>query len=364
MAHNVDDKTDKSAALATDPGGFLVSNAKLRILCPNLCGLRGILHSIKVALGLEYPLRSHIEQQLKLGDARAAVVLTRSPLQVAAYSDEFDGVVMLKFPDSVAEQYLLPEGSRLLTVNFYRSTGSLDQDLICGPEASRNWTNFTPMIAEFLTDETERIEAHKRRIDEREWQRALALGQAYLNQFPGVARDGRPGFSSIPAGRSGATGQAKPHIAAMLTCLLFCLACIAVEFYTVGLFRKSLQIESWPTTVGIVRRSEVKPRELGQIWHTATIEYDYSINEKPYRSSNIRPRGTSSKDVTGAVTVVNRFPVNANVDVFYNVNNPAESFLIPGVDQVDYLIIVLPLLLGLLFGWGFIDHLLKRLTHK
>ena len=51
---------------------------------------------------------------LAQGDSRAAVVLQTEPdLIVAAYTDEMDAVLLLRFPTALIEQYELVKGQRL-----------------------------------------------------------------------------------------------------------------------------------------------------------------------------------------------------------------------------------------------------------
>ncbi|MEQ9672505.1 hypothetical protein [Coleofasciculus sp. G2-EDA-02] len=87
----------------------------------------------------------------------------------------------------------------MLTVNCYRKSQDYDQDLIPGPKLIQRWTGFHPIIADFLTDDYDRLEARKNEITEDEWQRAETMGTEYIQLRPGVARNGRPVYSSIPA---------------------------------------------------------------------------------------------------------------------------------------------------------------------
>src|SRR5262245_16499020 len=180
---------------ASDPGRVRVSPAKLRLLRPDLYGVRGFLRRFQSG----FPERTYIEEQLEHGDSRAAVVVCTSPLLVAAYTDELDCIAMLRFPDTFREKYDLSVGSRLLTVNTYGRGQVYDEDLILGPNQSERWTGFHPIIADFISDDNERIDARKAAISEAEWNRTRDLGSSYLASRPGIARDGRPVHASIPA---------------------------------------------------------------------------------------------------------------------------------------------------------------------
>jgi hypothetical protein len=191
-------RTLDDSTVATDPGRITLSHKKLRELRPDLYGLRGFWYSLQVLLRLDYPQRTYIEEQLQCGDSRAAVVMFTRPLLIAAFTGDLDCVALLRFPSEFAHRYRLSEGSRLLTVNCYGDSPDYDADLIPGPNAKSRWTGFHPVIAEFVTEDDRRVKARKQGISEEEWQRAQALGKEYMRLRPGVARDGRPVFSSIP----------------------------------------------------------------------------------------------------------------------------------------------------------------------
>jgi hypothetical protein len=192
-------------AFATDPGGLAVSPDKLRVLRPELFGASGLIHGLKVRVGLEWDQLGYIDEHLGNGDSRAAVVMSTGPLLVAAYTDELDGVAVLRFPGEFVDEYQLRPGSRLLTVNTYTNLAEPDEDVVPGPKASGRWNGFNPIIADFVSDDLERIEELKHKIEPEEWQRAQKMGEAFLRRWPGVARDGRPVLSGIDAKVAGNT---------------------------------------------------------------------------------------------------------------------------------------------------------------
>jgi hypothetical protein len=187
------------ATFASHPGRLALSHDKLRRLRPDLYGVRGLFKSVVASLRGGRQLRQFVEEQLQLGDSRAAVVMSTAPLLIAAYTDEIDCVAMLRFPDELAGEYRLSPGGRLLTVNYYGDAPNYDGDLIPGRGAEHRWTGIHPLIADFLTDDHARLEACKQQLPAEEWQRAAALGAQYLTLRSGVARDGRPGYASFPA---------------------------------------------------------------------------------------------------------------------------------------------------------------------
>lgn len=174
-----------ASSRASDPGGVAPSIAKLRRLQPDAGD-----HA-----------HEWFAKHLQEGDSRAAVVLELSPLLVAAYSDDLDCAVVLRFPDELVQQHALERGSRLLTVNTYSAWGPRRPDLLLGPAAHRGWNNVTPLIAEFLSDDSERIELRKQAIAEDEWRRCEEAGRHLLSvRGAERARDGRPYHSGYVHG--------------------------------------------------------------------------------------------------------------------------------------------------------------------
>lgn len=193
------DRTNR-LSFASDPGYVELSERKLRRLCPGLYASRwNLLGKIDERMGWRAAERLSCADQLVHGDSRAAVVVSTSPLLVAAYTDELDCVALLRFPDGLATEMGLDVGSRLLTVNRYVPRGPFARDLENGPASHHRYKNFIPIIADFLSDDAERLTLRKSRIDEEEWERTWMLGQRSLKQHGAAARDGRPHRCIMPA---------------------------------------------------------------------------------------------------------------------------------------------------------------------
>jgi hypothetical protein len=200
---------------ATEPGRMTLSIARLRVVRPDLFGAGRLLQAAKVFMEIVPPggERKQLAEQLERADSRAAVVLETSPLTVAAYSADLDCVAILKVDDplgaTLVRDHQLSAGSKLITVNTYSDAlREIAPDLVRGPLAVGPWTNFNPVIGDFLTDDRDRLEQRKKAIKGSEWERVRLLGEAYRAARPGVARDGRPGRAGRPA--TVPPGAAKP----------------------------------------------------------------------------------------------------------------------------------------------------------
>ena len=178
-------------AFASDPGGVTIDPQRLRRLSPSLFGLGAVLPTRMI-------VRKILDAHLWNGDSRAAVVLNVSPLLVAAYSDDFDAVVVLRFERRAVDTYV-QVGTRLLTVNTYQKGSPVVRDIVQGPRSNHRWSNFHPVIADFVAADLDRVERRKAAISGPEWQRAWQLGQDHLVRQAGQVRDGSPHRSSRPA---------------------------------------------------------------------------------------------------------------------------------------------------------------------
>jgi hypothetical protein len=192
-------------SVASDALGLRMSEAKLKRLCPSLYFSSGVLATLRCLFWDGLGLRYYIRDMLVHGDSRAAVVLSASPLLVGCYSDDLDGVCVLRFPEDFAQEYALRPGGRLLTVLNARCQDAASRpkavarDIVQGDAANPRYVNLWPLVAEFLSDELAVIEARKRAIAEREYERCRRLGEEHLRRFGGVARDGRPDRSELSA---------------------------------------------------------------------------------------------------------------------------------------------------------------------
>jgi Protein of unknown function (DUF3592) len=137
---------------------------------------------------------------------------------------------------------------------------------------------------------------------------------------------------------------------AVLVAVVVLIAAISVEFFTVGMFLKAKHVEKWPTSKGVILHSELSSQFHGSTTYEARIDYEYSVGDKKYISSQVRTRGTSTKHRSDVAPLVDKFPVGREVLVYYNPADPTEAYLETGVDFVNYIIIVSPLLFA--FGAG------------
>ena len=134
--------------------------------------------------------RKNIQQRIYYGDTQPAVVVSLNPFIVAAYSDEMDAVVLLKFPVLLAQINNIKLYEKLISVNCYGKTEKIAKDIFVGKNYLGNWTDFRPLIGDLLSDDTERINLHKSNIPDFIWDYVRKLGNIYWREHKNLARQG------------------------------------------------------------------------------------------------------------------------------------------------------------------------------
>lgn len=91
--------------------------------------------------------------------------------------------------------------------------------------------------------------------------------------------------------------------------------------------RKMAAVSQWPSTMGAVMMSTIEQRHSSEGGYTdyPVVQYSYQIGGQAYQSMKLAP----GPDVggSGARKVVGRYPVGAQVMVFYNPQNPSDAVL-------------------------------------
>ncbi len=132
----------------------------------------------------------NVMRVLLYGDTQPALVMSTEPLLVAAYSDEMDAVVMLRFPSEFVGKYQLTAGSRLTTSNFYSGGDQIASDVFVGEKYLHRWTDFMPVVQLFLGKRDDKIRAKTALFGEDVWSRTRELAEQYLYEHPDLCRDG------------------------------------------------------------------------------------------------------------------------------------------------------------------------------
>lgn len=110
------------------------------------------------------------------------------------------------------------------------------------------------------------------------------------------------------------------------------LAGMGYFFYRSSQKRKLAMQEAqlWPHTSGMVLQSAVHSRRTGNSTSIyPVVVYRYEVNDRTYQSQTIKAgdQVMSVRIMGDAQKTVDRYPVGAQVTVYYNPRNPKESAL-------------------------------------
>ena len=111
--------------------------------------------------------------------------------------------------------------------------------------------------------------------------------------------------------------------------LVFVLLILNAIFLGVIFFmcRRMATVSKWPSTMGTVNASYLERRSSSEGGSTnyPVVQYSYQIGGQTYQGSKLAPGPEVGG--TGAGKVVDRYPVGAQVMVFYNPENPSDAVL-------------------------------------
>jgi hypothetical protein len=99
---------------------------------------------------------------------------------------------------------------------------------------------------------------------------------------------------------------------------------------TVNSIIKNNAVNTWASTEGTILRSEVIVdsgcMSVGELYWSFSILYSFKVNEKEYKSDRVAYfTGLSTRSFSE--TIVNNYPINSTVTVFYNLKNPEDCCL-------------------------------------
>lgn len=131
-----------------------------------------------------------VMRSLLYGDTQPALVVSVDPLLIAAYSDEMDAVVMLRFPKEFAEKYNLSIGSRLTTSNVYFTGDQFAKDIFIGENYCHRYIDFVPIVQLFIGKHDNKIMEKVNLFGDDMWKLVTEKANEYINDHPDLYRDG------------------------------------------------------------------------------------------------------------------------------------------------------------------------------
>ena len=129
---------------------------------------------------------------------------------------------------------------------------------------------------------------------------------------------------------------------------LFVIAGLLATLWGLAIIVKARKTRLWPAVEGEIEKSDVASDANDLLPH---ISFRYRVGEQSYqRAMEFPPDITPSQEF--AASYVQKYPVGANIQVYYNPQNPEQATLEPGVGKGDWLVFAIglgTLILGILF---------------
>ena len=119
---------------------------------------------------------------------------------------------------------------------------------------------------------------------------------------------------------------------AQLFCSLFIVVGMVIAGVGVWIFTKSLRVEHWPVTDGIVQSAEMKSHagNHGGTTYSAEVTYTYRVAGANFTGDKVAI-GQMSASTSYAQGILNRYPVGKKVSVHYAPGDPADAVLETGL---------------------------------
>ena len=172
---------------AEHPARILISAVKYNTL-------RRRIASTVLEKGRLDAYRFFMADQLMNGDLQPAEVVSVKPFVIAVYAKAFDGVLLLSFPDQLAEESALKPGQQLAATACYFAEPFSGQgvgvDIFPGPENRVNWKDLLPIIPLFLCSDEKLLDLKIYEIPKETWARASMRIREYVDRHDAVVRDG------------------------------------------------------------------------------------------------------------------------------------------------------------------------------
>jgi hypothetical protein len=96
---------------------------------------------------------------------------------------------------------------------------------------------------------------------------------------------------------------------------------------------------NWPTVTGIVEHSQVAESvDKGKKSYYADVVYRYEVQGTAHQAKQIAFGDYRSSDPAPYQEIISRYPVGANVKIYYQPDVPEVAVLEPGVSRQAYII--------------------------
>jgi hypothetical protein len=122
------------------------------------------------------------------------------------------------------------------------------------------------------------------------------------------------------------------------------------SIYLVSLILEGMETKEWPEITGVVISSKGQRIDHDKERYILEIEYEYTVDGKSYSSQRV---SSSNKMLTMSEKdeLLEKYKPQSEVNVYYDPDNPRDSYLINGLDKG--ILILFIVCIGLVLFSGF-----------
>ncbi|UMB59825.1 DUF3592 domain-containing protein [Lutibacter sp. A80] len=160
----------------------------------------------------------------------------------------------------------------------------------------------------------------------------------------------------------------KSQIKSPFTTFIMGIIFIGISWFVYNQFSAPMVEEAeasknWPTTLGVITFSDISQHTNndGNNMYASTINYNYTVANKSYVGDRISlsSSGASTSSIREVKETLKTYPVDTQVNVYYDPEFPNNAVLEPGADFLTYLVKYIPWLFGF-FGILMMWQLVKK----
>jgi len=104
--------------------------------------------------------------------------------------------------------------------------------------------------------------------------------------------------------------------------------------------KNAAETNRWPITNGTVTSSEVG----GTMKYYPSVSYAYIVDSAVYTSNTISNMNFNTKNRSVAEEVIKKYPLDAEIKVYYNSTDPSKALLEPGLKPGNILLLAFGLI--------------------
>jgi hypothetical protein len=100
--------------------------------------------------------------------------------------------------------------------------------------------------------------------------------------------------------------------------------------------KNAAETNKWPITNGIVTSSDVG----GAMKYYPSVSYSYIVDSAVYSSNRISSMNFNTKNKSDVYEVLKKYPLDSEIKVYYNSEDPSKALLEPGINTGNILLFI------------------------